>query len=280
MLKFHFSKASGAADCAAVSWHVPGGNVSIIGCVWFDPIFLAYQNAGISHSTIGSIYADGPCGALSLDTVYSYADLINNCNFGTTTKTAYGFGTIHIAGSWFCDGLTPVTSVCFKGFYQTIVEWHSSYYAGGASGSALLSSATSFNAGQTPYFQFYGNPLAGTAALGTPATGVRVTGGYSPSQIVSNGWEIRGNGLYRQWGTTSVTGSANVYISKTVTLPIAFPVAFQQSMSRAWTQGFPNGPAQMTVDVDSGNTSSFTLVLVSSVNVTAAQQINWEAWGY
>jgi hypothetical protein len=100
-----------------------------------------------------------------------------------------------------------------------------------------------------------------------------VGSGSFPASLAANGYEKKPNGVIRQWGQATSSGSGDV----TVTFPIAFPtavVAIKLTVVNATTGNY-------TTCVGGPSLSGFPMsVFVGSTGSRSVQAVYFEATGY
>ena len=176
--------------------------------------------------------------------------------------------------------------IAFQGLYKHRIDVIGAYFDEGSNtGYSLFSTLTQSTPGFTASVVVRGAPLLSGTMMGTPNTagGTAINfvtfGDRSSTTINGQGWEITENGMIRQWGSLTLTGAANTLLTSANTnFPIAFPNG--GTTIRAFVEGLANGNSQVTTYGTFVSTSQFKLSLVSSVTVTSAQPILYEAWGY
>jgi hypothetical protein len=167
------SESHVAAPITDVAWHVPGGNIHILGATMFNMMFLSFQVADIVGSTVGTIVMDGAAdGVLIITGGYLYANAYGSGvpgNFFTTGSNA--FDSISIIGTYITCALP--NTVVFQGQYERMVNVTGCIFdSSGASGVTVFSAATM--ALGEPLFVFAPRVMLSGASMGTPAAGVQV----------------------------------------------------------------------------------------------------------
>jgi hypothetical protein len=198
------SETHAALPITDVVWHVPGGNLHILGCTLFNTLLLSFQEGDIIESTMGAIVLDGGSGPLNIIGGYLYANNYGGLPGNFFTTGANFFDSVTIIGCYIT--CTIVNTVVFRGRYGRAVNVIGCFFdATGSAGVTLFSAATVPNG--TAWFIFNPLTMVSGVSLGTPAAGVKLWQ-YDPLNTVIDAGNVIFSGTLKVYGNIDMGGGA------------------------------------------------------------------------